>query len=113
MMTVLSIDVPNQGVANYLDSLVGKIYKVLPMKESNAAYLQQYIEWKLREILSFQKFITVVGSDPEFMELILIMYSIADAGNTVEIVRHDVFEAIRLCKVLSARYRTEEVADHA
>lgn len=111
MMTTIGIAIPDQSVSNYLDALVGKIYKILPMRESNAAHLQQYIEWKLREMLAFKAFICVVGEDPDFLTLILLLYSVASQDSTIDTVRHDVFEAIRLCKALSVRYRSQEVMD--
>ena len=111
MMTVLGVSLPNQSVSNYLDALVGKIYKILPMKESNSAHLQQYIEWKLREMLAFKSFVGIVGEDPDFLTLLLLLYSVASQDSTTDTVRHDVFEAIRLCKTLSARYRSQEVMD--
>jgi len=109
MMTSIGCNIPDQCVSNYLDALVGKIYKILPMKEDNAEFLQSYIERKIREMLAFQKFISIIGEDPDFLCLLLILYSLADQGAGIESVKHDVFEAIRLCKALSRKYRCEEV----
>lgn len=109
MTTTMNLPIPDQCVTNYLDALVGKIYKILPMKESGAEFLPQYIDWKIREMLAFQEFIDVVGEDADFLSLLLIMRAIAREDSTMVSVRHDVFEAIRICKTLSRRYKKQEV----
>ena len=112
MMTALNMPIPDKCVTHYLDSLVGKIYKILPMKENNTAFLQQYVEWKIREMLAFRDFVRAVGDDPDFVYLIVIMYALANQEQPVESVRHDVFEAIRICKRLKKHCGTAEVDKH-
>ena len=129
MMTALNMPIPDKCVTRYLDSLVGKIYKILPMKENNTAFLQQYVEWKIREMLAFRDFVRAVGDDPDFVRgnaveifwnamstklknLIVIMYALANQEQPVESVRHDVFEAIRICKRLKKHCGTAEVDKH-
>lgn len=107
MMTALNTMIPDRCVINYLDALVGKIYKILPMKEDGAEFLPQYIEWRIREMTSFRDFVNVVGEDADFLSLILIMRSIS-TQESVTSVRHDVFEAISLCKKLRQKYGEQE-----
>lgn len=107
MTTALNTAIPDQCVTNYLDALVGKIYKILPMKEDGAEFLPQYIDWRIREMTSFRDFVQVVGEDADFLSLILIMNSISTQED-VSSVRHDVFEAISLCKKLRRKYGRQE-----
>lgn len=107
MTTALNTTIPDQCVINYLDALVGKIYKILPMKEDGAEFLPQYIEWRIREMTAFRELICVVGEDADFLSLILILYSL-QAQEDIVSVRHDVFEAIRLCKKLRQKYGEQE-----
>lgn len=107
MTTALNTTIPDQCVINYLDALVGKIYKILPMKEDGAEFLPQYIEWRIREMTSFRDFVRVVGEDADFLSLLLIMHSLSEQEE-LSSVRHDVFEAISLCKKLRKKYGGQE-----
>lgn len=110
MMTNIGAEVPNGCVSGYFEALVGKIYKILPMREDGAEFLQQYVDRKIREMLAFRRLSATVGNDPDFMALLLLMYAVADPNNSIDSVRHDAFEAINLCKVLQHRYDEEEVS---
>lgn len=110
MMTNIGVEVPNGCLSGYFGALIGKIYKILPMREDGAEFLQQYVDRKIREMLSYRRLIASAGEDPDFMALLLLMYAVSDPNNSIDSVKHDVFEAINLCKVLQHRYSEKGVS---
>lgn len=106
-MMLYGIDYPNLGLFRYLQSLTGKIFKILPLYESSAPDSKKYILNFLRELLGFCELVSVVGNDSDFVAMIATIRGIADIDDDCQSVKSDVFKAIRLCESVRARYFAE------
>lgn len=83
----------------YCKKKIGKIYKLLPLKEEHNPTLYSYINSLLVELYGSRKIIPRFASDPEF---IMMICSIAGLESTddLSVFRSKVFECIEVCKKL-------------
>lgn len=91
-------------LANYIDSLIGKFYKILPIKESNESTLLSYVESFQRELIGCKNAMKKLSYDSRYMTLIAILSYIKDNIDDVQKIRSDVFRAIDICKKLKEQY---------
>lgn len=90
---------------NYLQSLVNRFFKILPIKENEPDSLQQYTESLQFELIGFKELIIAIKYDPEYMSLLSkLQYIIDHPDVTVKRVRREVFCAISICNKLCAKY---------
>ena len=90
---------------NYLSSLIGMFYKILPMWEDKVDSLGVYIESFQRELLGCNEFIDIVEDDASVMTLISILQYLIDHPDAdVSAVKRDVFRCINICKKLRDHY---------
>lgn len=83
----------------YCKKKIGKIYKLLPLKEENNPTLIAYIKSLLVELYGGRKIIPRFESDPEFIAMICSIAGLEDI-NDLTTFRSKVFECIEICKKL-------------
>lgn len=110
MMTVYEIDVPAEMVSQYLESLVGRFYKILPLKEDGEPSLVKYMESLQREMLGCTWIFPEIKYDELFLSLISTLQYLINIDCEVEIVKCEVFKAIGICKKLNKKYCSREVS---
>lgn len=90
---------------NYFKALVDQFFKILPMRENEEKTLQIYTDSLLKELLGCQSLIGELGCDARFMTLLSILQYITDNPDcSVQIVKREIFRAIRLCNYLQQTY---------
>lgn len=108
MMTKYGVEITERMAGNYLDALVDRFYKILPMTESGEETLKQYLESLLREMLGAHELVEFLQDDDRFLTLLAtLQYFIdndADNDAAVAIVRTDVFRSIGILKKLKKKY---------
>lgn len=109
-------NISKRMVYNYLDALVDRFYKILPIKESEEKSgedtLKRYIESLRREMLGVRELISYIRDDDRFLALLAILQYFIDNDVDVATVRSDVFRAIGLLKKLQKQYFADEGWDH-
>lgn len=97
-------ELPDSHMINYYDFLIGKVFKVLPMKEQNNVDLQKYLESLQREIVGNMTLISDLKCDGYFITLLnKIQFLISnDCENPV--CKSTVFECIDLVNKIKAEY---------
>lgn len=98
-------------LGNYLDTLVDRIFKILPMKEENADTLNEYMQGLQLELIGCSSLFVNTGYDSVLLSLISILQYLIDNDCDVDTVRRQVFTAIDTCKKLKRKYFTEETED--
>lgn len=96
----------------YFAVLVNQFFKILPMREEEAKTLPKYI-WRLQaELIGISRLVAHAAEDPYYGSLLGIAQYLSDNAMTcsVEQVRQLVFEAMGVCKKLSARYESGDEA---
>lgn len=108
MMTLIETDIPNEMIGRYLESLIGRFYKILPLKEDGEPSLVKYMESLQREMLGCKWLLPVIEYDELYLGLISTLQYLIDVDCEVDIVKSEVFKAIGVCKKLSKKYCAEE-----
>ena len=94
----------NQCFKNYLEYLIGKVYKILPIQENEPNTLIPYLESLQVELIGNQSLIENIRYDAKFMELVgTIQYLISNKCEH-KIYRREVFKCIDIIKLLQNKY---------
>lgn len=109
-----NIIVPPILITNYLEKLVDRFYKILPIKEREESSLKDYIDSLQVEIIGCKELIISLSYDSSIMTLLSILQYLKNNPEVDhKIVKREVFKAIDICKKLSSIYGTKEDAQHA
>lgn len=100
MNTYINIEIPDKLFGNYLNSLVGLFYKILPIKESGEPSLGKYMESLQRELIGCRNLISELNYDELYLSLLSILQYLIENDCSTDIVKCEVFKAIRICKKL-------------
>lgn len=94
------------NISGYLDRVVGRLYKILPLKESGEVTINEYLDGLKSELIGVEDFCDLHGS-PMFISVIgIVSYLAGDIDNCeVKKVKREVFRAINLCKRVADNYR--------
>lgn len=95
------------GVEAYIDIMIGRIYKILPLFESDGWEARRYAQSFLRELIGFANLKEVpvpICEDADFFSILCTLKHIRSRRCTLDEVRSDVFKCISLCKALKRRY---------
>lgn len=107
MMTSKNIELPNEMVCKYLNSLVGQFYKILPIKESGEPSLSKYMESLQREMIGCQSLIVALDYNELYLSLINILEYLINNDCDIKTVKSEVFKAINICTKLCDKLRVE------
>lgn len=80
-------ELDNRLICNYLLRLVGKIYKILPLKEAQSETVSIYIYDLNHELLGFTKLLEDSGFNSKILDIVSTL------------------EQVRTCEMLHAEYR--------
>lgn len=97
-------EIPNQYFSNYLDFLVGRVWKILPMREENNQNLQEYMEGLQRELVGNMNLIEDLKYDGYFITLLNKIEFLINEDYTHEVCRKEVFESISIIEKISTKY---------
>ena len=112
MNTSVGVPMCASMFTSYMRYLVGRFFKILPIKESGEDTLDIYIDSLQSELLGCRKLIVTIQDDPEFLSLLSILQYMKDNPQcTVKNVRREVFRAISICNRLKSAYSEEEESD--
>lgn len=96
-------------LSNYLNHLVDRFFKILPMREQDNDSLPIYTKSLLLELLGSKKIISEFNNDGSFVVLISILQYLSDHPDcAVSVVRREVFRAISICNKLQQTYIQQE-----
>ena len=106
--TTIGVVIDEAEIAGYFDSLVNKIFKILPIIENREESITVYMESLGVELQGFRSLIPPVGEDPSYLSLLSIFKwlsdNVADSDNQFKVIRREVFHAISLCKKMHAHF---------
>ena len=107
MMTSANAEVSKSMVASRLKHFINQFYKILPMRESNADTLQQYMLSLQREMIGLHSLILALENDGRYLSLLSILQYLIEHECDVRVVRAEVFKAIQIVNSLSQQYACE------
>jgi hypothetical protein len=94
-------EMPLEVYKNYLNRMVSRVFKILPMKEENCPTLDQYIDAVVRELVGNRDIVESVKANGELLVLTGTLISLKDVDSMV-IFKSDVFKAIDTIKKMKA-----------
>lgn len=110
-MTIETVNtLPDPLVHEYFDRLVGRIYKILPLKEEGKDSTTKYIRSLWNELCGCEKLMQETGYDAMILEIIATLRNFDDKFDELELdfVRGEVFKLISICKKIRNAYRGSE-----
>lgn len=111
-MTSNGKPIRGEMVDKYLKSLIGKFFKILPIKEKEDSTLVTYMSNFQAELLGFTALLPVASCDGNFVTLLSILQFLIDHQEiTADQLRGHVFRAISISKHLIELYGNSEGGD--
>lgn len=92
-MKTIYNNIPDNLHYNYLNNLINRVFKILPLKEENSPTVQTYIVSLLSELTGNKELIAVVNNDSRYETILSNLQSLVTEQ---EIYRTIVFNTINL-----------------
>lgn len=91
--------VDDNSLDKYFDRLVGKIFKLLPLREENNSTINFYLESLLYELVGGQNLFPELKSNDSFVNLLMSLESLKFIDK-LDSYKRKVFECINIAKKL-------------
>lgn len=102
-------EIPDIALYSYMKSLIGKTYKILPMKEENSPTLKSYINSYIVELIGFKNLVSFLCADQQFLTLITTLVYLATEDYDKHLCKKEVFKCIHIVDGLNNKYFSEGV----
>lgn len=99
--------IPTKMFSNYLEYLIGRVYKILCLQEEKDKNLYKYISSLQRELVGNLNLIENIINDGDFLCLLNKIEYLTQYHSEHKIVKKEIFECISLIKKLQKRYSFE------
>lgn len=98
--------IPNELMLRYLERTVGRLYKILPMKEANEETIHKYLDGLLSELIGIE-LLEQFTEQPYYVSILGVVSYLSEHIDSCsnKKVKREVFRAIDLCKKLQDFYR--------
>ena len=90
---------PDEILINYVNGMISKVYKMLPMKQTEAKTLANYMESTLREFVGQKELVYVLRENEEFQSILGTLESLLNQDDFKKF-RSDIFKIINLIERL-------------
>lgn len=87
---------PNNALKSYLQNLINKVYKILPMKEEQCNTLAPYLLSLENELIGCYKLWDILEENSQFLAIISIIKFLSAEEYDVPTCKREVFKAIHL-----------------
>lgn len=101
------VRVPLRALDGYLQNLIDKVFKILPMKEEQCSTLPSYLRSLESELVGCYKLWDELADEPQFLALINVVNYLAVEEYDVAICKREVFKAIHLVESVKKNIREE------
>lgn len=86
---------PDEMLVTYVNGMISKVWKMMPMKESKTETLTKYIESILREFIGQKELVNELRENEEFQTILGILENLLNQDDFTKF-RSDVFKVINL-----------------
>jgi hypothetical protein len=98
---------PNEMLVAYVDGMIAKVYKMLPMKQSKFNSLPTYMESTLREFIGQKELVFELKDNEEFLTIIGILESLL-VQDDFKKFRSDIFKILNLIERIKNKLGGDE-----
>ena len=88
-------NLPDESLVVYMEGLIGKVWKILPLKEEQSLTVERYIEGLLRELIGNQDLVYELSNNKDFLSILGTLNELINVEEK-EIYRSDIFKTISL-----------------
>lgn len=99
---------PSEIFCNYFDFLIGRTFKILPLKEEGNKTLKSYLENFQRELIGNQNLFTVLVDEPSFISVLSSIQFLIDEKYDTTVCRKEVFKCIHILEKIKKKYSIGE-----
>lgn len=92
---------PDELLLVYINGMVSKVYKMMPMKETRTNSLPKYIESTLREFIGQKELVFELKDKEEFQTILGVLESLLTQDDFSKF-RSDIFKIINLIEKLKS-----------
>ena len=93
--------IPDKALKNYLQNLIKKVYKILPMKKEECKTLSPYLLSLQNELIGCYKLWSSLEVCPQFMAIINIVKYLSTEEYDERTCKREVFKAIHLIEQIN------------
>jgi len=104
-------ELSNKSMSNYFNFLVGKFFKIMPLKESGCKTLNVYLKSLQRELIGNAELLCFLKEEPQFISLLNILQYFISNEFTNNECSTDVKKAIRIINSINQKYFSGGDAD--
>lgn len=97
-------DLPDEILEKYLQKVIGKIFKILPMREKECETLGIYLDSLLIELIGNRELIYKLKHEPDFLTLLGTLEYFINNESEVKVYKREVFKMIGIIEKLKDRY---------
>lgn len=87
---------PDGALKSYLQNLINRVFKILPLKEEQCATLTSYLLSLRNELVGCYKISPILESKPQFTAVVCIIEYLATEEYDESVCKREVFKAIGL-----------------
>jgi hypothetical protein len=98
---------PDGMLITYVNGMIAKVYKMLPMKQTEAKTLTNYMESTLREFVGQKELVNELRDNEEFQAILGILESLLNQDD-FKIFRSDIFKVINLIEKIKNKLGGDE-----
>ena len=110
--STIGVNIDESLIAKYFNTLVNKIFKILPIIENQEESISVYMESLGIELTGFKSLLPSVGEDPSYLSLLSIYKwlseNIDNTDENYKVIRREVFHAISICKKIRGQFLRSE-----
>jgi len=96
--------IDNKFFLNYLNFLIGRVYKILPISESEPETLKSYLDSLILELTGSKDLILKLKKDASFLSLIATLQALSENQYSHSEIKREVFKSINIIKKLINKY---------
>lgn len=96
--------IDNEFFLNYLNFLIGRVYKILPISESEPETLKSYLDSLILELTGSKDLILKLKKDASFLSLIVTLQALSENQYSHSEIKREVFKSINIIKKLINKY---------
>ena len=97
--------IPNEFFINYLNFLISKVFKILPISEEQPETLKDYLEGLIIELKGNQSLISQIKCDANFLSLLGTLQYFIENECSHKVIKREVFKCINIIQGLQKKYK--------
>jgi F0F1-type ATP synthase delta subunit len=94
----------DQFFINYFKFLINRIYKILPISETEPHTLNKYLESLILELSGSKELISKIKYDANFISLLATLQYFVDNQYSHNILKREIFKCIHIIQNLQNKY---------